>query len=94
MQLADGTKVFGRHGRKGPRPGAESEPSGPILWQFMGGGPRSYHARWWAWPLPPQGPLDFVFEWTEFGIPETRTTLDTRPVLDAARRSVQLWPED
>jgi hypothetical protein len=93
LQLADGTKVISDHG--GRRPGPDSEPAGPILRPFMGGGgPYSHFSRWWAWPLPPSGPLEFVCEWPDFGIGETRTALDARLILDAADRSVQLWPED
>ena len=94
MQLADGTKVVGPQGRRG-RPDQDAEPTGPILMPFMGGGgPHSIFSRWWAWPLPPSGPLGFVCEWPDFGIPETRADIDAQLVLDAAGRSIQLWPED
>jgi hypothetical protein len=93
LQLSDGRKVIGRRG--GPRAFHDSEPDGPILWQFMGGGgPHTHFSRWWAWPLPPKGPLEFVFEAPAFGIPETRTDLDAGLILDAADRSFRLWPED
>jgi hypothetical protein len=92
MQLSDGSKVIGHHGGRGPD--HDSEPSGPILRPFLGGGgPRSHFSRWWAWPLPPDGPLEFVCEWPTFGIAETRAGIDAQLILDAARRSVQLWPE-
>ena len=95
MQLPDGTKVIGGHGPRGPRAlEREEEPAGPVLMQFMGGGgPHSQFGRWWAWPLPPTGTLEFVCEWPAFGITETRTALDAQLILDAAGRSVQLWPE-
>jgi hypothetical protein len=93
MQLADGTKVVSPHGRG--RPDLDAEPTGPILIPFMGGGgPHSMFSRWWAWPLPPSGPLEFVCEWPDFGIPETRAGIDAQLILDAAGRSIQLWPED
>jgi hypothetical protein len=70
-------------------------PAGPILRSFMGGGgPRSFFSRWWAWPLPPAGPMEFVCEWPTYGIAETRAGLDAQLILDAARRSIPLWPED
>ncbi len=76
LQLADGTKVISHHGI-GRRPDYGSEPDGPILRPAMGGGgPHTHYSRWWAWPLPPKGPLDFVCEWSTFGIGETRTTLE------------------
>jgi hypothetical protein len=78
--------------RGGPGPGADEQPDGPVLREFMGGrGPRSMLSRWWAWPLPPAGGLEFVAEWAEFGIPETRARMDAQLILDAAARSVQLW---
>jgi hypothetical protein len=99
LQFADGSKAISSHAAGphaiGPGPGADSEPDGPVLRPFMaGGGPRTHFSRWWAWPLPPAGPIGFVCEWPVFGIPETRTTLDAQLILDAAGRSTQLWPED
>lgn len=92
LQLSDGRKVIGQHG--GPGPGADQQPDGPILREFMGGrSPRSLQSRWWAWPLPPAGPLEFVAEWADFGIAETRASIDAQLILDAAARSVQLWRE-
>jgi hypothetical protein len=93
LQLSDGSKVLGQLG--GRRPDQESEPTGPILHPFMGGGgPRSFFSRWWAWPLPPAGLMEFVCEWPTYGIAETRAGLDAQLILDAARRSIPLWPED
>ncbi|HEY5353674.1 MAG TPA: hypothetical protein VIK57_14580, partial [Streptosporangiaceae bacterium] len=57
-------------------------------------GPHSTFWRWWAWPLPPAGSLEFVCEWPVFGIPETRTGVDGQVILDAVAHSVRLWPED
>jgi hypothetical protein len=94
LQLSDGTKVIGDHGAPGPD--HDSEPAGPILRPLLGGGgPRSYFecSRWWAWPLPPGGPLEFVCEWPAFGMAETRAGIDAQLILDAARRSVRPWPE-
>jgi hypothetical protein len=89
LQFSDGRKVFGE------RPGRDSEPGGPILRPLRGGGSEHSHfSRWWAWPLPPSGPLEFVCQWPMLGIGETRVSLDAQLILDAARRSVQLWPED
>jgi hypothetical protein len=62
---------------------------------FLGGGsPRSSLSRWWVWPLPPAGPLEFVCEWPLLGIPESRAGLDAQSILDAAGQSIRLWPED
>jgi hypothetical protein len=98
LQLADGTRVIGQHGGPGrpggPGPDPGTEPDRPILRPFLGGGgPRSSFWRWWAWPLPPAGPLEFVCEWPALGIPETRAGLDAQLILDAAGRSTRLWPD-
>jgi hypothetical protein len=91
LLLPDGTKVFGRHGR--PPRGPETEPEGPLLQMFAGGRtPLSFLSRWWAWPLPPKGSLDFVTEWPSYGLPESRVTLDSGLILDAAPHGIQLWP--
>jgi len=92
MQLPDGTKVLGEHGHG---PGHGTEPDGPILRAFMaGGGPHTELSRWWAWPLPPAGPLEFVCEWLVFGISETRATIDGQLIRDAASRGIRPWPDD
>jgi hypothetical protein len=90
LQFADGTRVIGQHGGSGPS--GDAEPGGPLLRTFLGGGgPRSSFWRWWAWPLPPAGPLEFVCAWPALGIPETRARLDAQLILDAAGRSIRLW---
>ena len=93
LQFSDGGKAVGRQG--GRRPDHDSEPAGPVLYPFAGGGgPHSFISRWWAWPLPPAGPLEFVCEWPPFDIAESRAGIDAELVLDAARRSIRLWPEN
>jgi hypothetical protein len=92
LQLADGSKAVGCPGR---RPEHDSEPAGPVLFPFAGGGgPHSFVSRWWAWPLPPKGPLEFVCEWPTHRIAESRVGLDAQLILDAADRSIRLWPEN
>ena len=90
LQFADGTRVIGQNG--GSTLSGDAEPTGPILRTFLGGGgPRSSFWRWWAWPLPPAGPMEFVCEWPALEIPETRAGLDAQLILDAAGRSIRLW---
>jgi hypothetical protein len=89
LQLADGSKVTSG------RPLDESEPTEPILQRRGGGGTsHSQVLRWWTWPLPPSGPLEFRCQWPEYGIGETRVRIDAQLILDAARHSTKLWPED
>lgn len=60
----------------------------------QGHGSRGFDAELWLWPLPPPGSLAFVVEWPEQGIPLTRRELDAQPILEAAARIEQLWPDD
>ena len=88
LRLSDGTLV------SSDRPRDDSAPTAPIL-RFNGGGGTANRQvlRFWAWPLPPAGPLEFICQWPTFGIAETRVSIDAQLILDAARRSVQAWPE-
>jgi hypothetical protein len=86
LQLADGRKVVSGG------PGGGAEPTGPIL-QSRGGSGSSHRVvlRWWAWPLPPRGPLEFI---CQLGTGETRVSVDAQLILDASRHSVRAWPQD
>jgi hypothetical protein len=46
-----------------------------------------------VWGLPPPGPLAFVCQWPARGIPESRSEIDARLVLEAAVRVTSLWPD-
>lgn len=46
----------------------------------------------WLWPLPPDGALDIVVQWTALGIAETRTALEPTRYSELAARSTKLWP--
>jgi hypothetical protein len=88
LRLSDGRTVISG------RPKGDSEPAGPILRPRGGGGTsHSQHTQWWAWPLPPSGPLEFVCNWPTLGTSESRVGVDAQLILDAAGRSVRLWPE-
>ncbi len=89
LQLSDGRTVTS------DRPRSDSQPTGPFLRQGGGGGTsHRQHSLWWAWPLPPSGPLEFICRWPALGTGENRAGIDAQLILDAARQSVQLWPED
>lgn len=86
LQFADGSKVTSG------RPDGDAEPTGPIV-QSRGGGGSSHRVvlRWWAWPLPPSGPLEFI---CQLGTGETRVSMDAQLILDASQQSVRVWPGD
>ena len=69
-------------------------PRVPSCGRFSAAAPRASFWRWWAWPLPPAGPMEFVCEWLALGIPESRAGLDAQLILDAAGRSIRLWSGD
>lgn len=89
LQLADGTAAISE------RPPGDAEPARPILQPRGGGGTAYYqHSQWWAWPLPPSGPLEFICQWPMLGINETQVAIEAQLILDAARQSVQPWSDD
>lgn len=70
----------------------EDEPDRPFL--YPGGTISKWHredSRWWVWPLPPPGRLDFI---CRLGEAETRLSIDAQPILDASHRSTQAWPAE
>ncbi len=86
LQLSDGRTVTA-----GRSPG-DAEPTEPILRPRGGGGTSHYRLmRWWAWPLPPSGPLEFI---CQLGNDVTGVGIDAQLILDAARRSVRVSPAD
>jgi hypothetical protein len=86
LQLSDGRTVT-----TGRSPG-DAEPTGPILRPRGGAGTSHYRfMRWWAWPLPPSGPLEFI---CQLGTGESRVSIDAQLILDATRRSVRAWPAE
>lgn len=98
IEFSDGRKAtnLGRH-PPFALPGAPDEPpEGPVLSPSRGGGGGSgrWHHGFWAWPLPPEGPLAFVSEWPVAGIAETRTEIDSALIRAAAADVVELWPQD
>jgi hypothetical protein len=73
-----------------PREGSE----GPMLHPGNGGaGGSMADITYWAWPLPPPGPLTFVCEWPKYGVPLTRREIDGALLREAAAHTIELWPE-
>jgi hypothetical protein len=69
-----------------------SESAGPIMrTRIAGGSALTRDRKYWVSPLPPAGPLAFVCEWPVLDIPESRTEIDARLLLDAASESIHLW---
>jgi hypothetical protein len=56
------------------------------------GGGRHSRQDLWVWPLPPPGPVAFVCEWPQYGIPEARVEIDGHLIREAATEAKAIWP--
>lgn len=89
--LADGSRAL-----SAPKV-EEPEGEGPKLTRGGGGGTGSdtfQDTDWsfWLWPLPPDGPLALIVDWTAMGLPEQRFEFDGA-FAEAARRAISIWPD-
>jgi hypothetical protein len=87
VEFAEGGQAF-PGGLAEPR--YDDEPGRPFL-RGGRGFTRGHRedSRWWAWPLPPPGRLDFI---CHLGGAETRLSMNAQLILDASRRSASAWP--
>ena len=98
IELADGSRASNLGGRRAYRLTTDTPPDGPLLLPYAGGGGQAGNGRvslrpgYWLWPLPPAGPLRIACEWPIVGIPLTTTEVDGEPLVEAARRTISLWP--
>ena len=60
------------------------------------GGTERLHgtAEYWLHPLPPAPTMQLICAWPRFGIQESRRTVDTTSLLEAASNAHWIWPED
>jgi hypothetical protein len=88
--LADGRRAV--LGDWGNQAGAPPE----IVFRSHGGhgGGRHWSTDVWLWPIPPEGPVTFVFRWLREGVEETRVEIDAAPLRAAAARAEALWPDE
>jgi hypothetical protein len=88
--FADGRTATNLGSSGPPSPGS----SNPMLQGGGGGGGmRRHDAAYYVWPLPPEGPLQFICEWPAYGIPESTVSVEATPILQAATQAIVLWPE-
>jgi hypothetical protein len=93
--------LFGVEFADGRRAGTDRLPFGaseplapPVLVPGGGGGGASaWHWDFWLWGLPAPGTLAFVCAWPPQAVPETRVEVDAAPILAAATRAQELWPD-
>ncbi len=65
-----------------------------LLPQGGRGSGTAFRQTFWASPLPPPGPVDFVVAWPARELEEASTTIEGQQIIDAADRAVQLWPDE
>lgn len=87
--LAEGFPFFG-----GDDPA--SAPEGHTLTRNnsgAGGGSHGYSSsdRLWLYPLPPEGPIEFVLQWPALGVEERRVVLDGSAMRALAARVERFW---
>lgn len=85
VEFADGGRFFATD----TPPLDDEDATGPVL--HFGGGVGSAHRsddRWWVWPLPPSGRLDFI---ARLEAAERRVSMEAQLILDASQRIVRPW---
>jgi hypothetical protein len=93
VQYADGAKATNLGMPFFPRD-PEERPRGPILMpRGGGGGGRSWDVSFWLWPLPKEDPFALVIEWPARQLPLSRFDVPVAPLVEAATRCEELWPE-
>jgi hypothetical protein len=91
--FADGRKATNLELRHDFDEGPAPDP--PTLWiiRWEGYDRLAWEVEVWVYGLPPPGPLAFVVEWPARHIPETRSEIDARLVLEATARAAPIWPD-
>jgi hypothetical protein len=93
IEYSDGRRASTLTDMRMRGPGAMTDTEQLVLVQQGGGGDaHSVDQSYWVAPLPPEGPVTVVLAWPGFGMPESRTTLDSAAILAAASHSQRLWP--
>ena len=87
LAFADGSQVIGRIWG----PAGNEEPHRRVLHPIESV-VRTHRedTRWWTWPLPPGGRVDFI---CQLGGAERRVSVDAQLILDASQRSAPAWPD-
>jgi hypothetical protein len=95
VALGDGTtaRTNDRFDRRDPGPGPRFVNAGGS---GTSGGTERIHgtADHWLLPLPPAPTMELVCSWPIFGIAESRRTIDTTALREAASHARWMWPED
>jgi len=92
VQYADGAKATNME-MPFFRDDPEERPPGPVMMpRGGGGGGRHFDMSFWLWPLPKEDPFQLVVEWSARGVALSRFDVPVAPLLEAAARCEELWP--
>ncbi len=96
LVLGDGEKVLADGFPFSPDPDAAGDSAKHSLYRNNGGAGGSSHRyssteRLWLWPLPPEGPIEFVLQWPALEIGETRVVLDGSAMRELSGRVARFW---
>lgn len=78
----------------------DAAPEGPVLSTYFGTSTSGYRERihgrtkLWLYPLPPEPSMDITVAWPAAEVPTTTTSVDTRAITGAAKRTTWIWPDD
>ncbi|WJK40094.1 hypothetical protein O7608_27330 [Solwaraspora sp. WMMA2056] len=90
VRFADGTSLSSLH--RDPPP-ADLEPNGPLLVPVVASSDQQRHdARFWVWPLPPEGPVTVECAWPARDVAHSRVEVSGALIRQAAAGAVELWP--
>jgi hypothetical protein len=77
------------------RDATDPDPQRDLLLMPGGGSSGGHYSQqdYWAWPLPPAGPVTFVCEWPALEIAESSVELDGELIRAAAERARSVWAD-
>jgi hypothetical protein len=90
LAFADGTKIVGPFQFQANQ-GSQSRVLRP---RGGSGDQRRWAQALWCEPLPSAGPMNFVCEWADYGIPETSREIDADAIIEASTHAMPIWPDD
>ncbi|MDG4767295.1 hypothetical protein O7632_24850 [Solwaraspora sp. WMMD406] len=90
VRFADGTALSSPPAERSP---VDREPAGPLLRPVLASTDEQRHdARFWVWPLPPDGLVTVECSWPARDIPHSRVEISGALIRQAAAGAVELWP--
>jgi len=95
IRFADGRTAHQALTEHAPSTPTNSQPEEGVALTscFSGISAQGAETVYWVWPLPPPGPIGFIFEWPALRVGRTVVEMESRPIREAASRAVELWSQ-